>query len=142
MKATTKEQTEHVRQNLAARIASECTPINREERFDEMLDENYSLELVGGPFAHMSAARVLKEMDPTAYRCGINDYSDGESWVEVDGEEYESRDVEAQRAEYVAEMEAEAEEMEEALETQESEVLRENLEAKREAITIAENLSL
>lgn len=44
--------------------------------YDDMLDEIYSLECVGGIFAYMSASRVLEDVDPIAYRCGYDDYID------------------------------------------------------------------
>lgn len=71
---TTKTQEE----KLAKCVLDELTPIDMHERYDEMLDECYSFESVGGIFASMSPSRVLKEMDPTAYRCGFNDWIDGE----------------------------------------------------------------
>ena len=44
-----------------------------EGRFEDTLNELYSFECVGGSFAGMDPARVLKEMDPTAYRIGLNE---------------------------------------------------------------------
>lgn len=101
---------------LEAHIASECKAINREERFDAMLDEVYSFESVGGPFASMSPSRVLKECDPIAHRCGVNDYGDGEGWVEVSGEDYESDDVDKARAEFVEGLESEISDLETEIE--------------------------
>ena len=46
--------------------------------YDESLDDCYTFDEVGGPFKGMSPARVLSEVDPTAYRCGLNDYNDAE----------------------------------------------------------------
>lgn len=45
------------------RIKSELSPVNVESRFADMLDECYSFESVGGPFAHMLPSRVLRECD-------------------------------------------------------------------------------
>lgn len=45
-----------------------------EESYDEMLDECYGeIEICG--MAYM-ASDALKSIDPIAYRCGFNDYSD------------------------------------------------------------------
>jgi len=41
-----------------------------ERQYDEALDAGYEL-----PF-DWSCSRVMQEMDPTMYRCGLNDYHD------------------------------------------------------------------
>lgn len=48
----------------------EANPEDYEKEFDEMLDE------VHGEFMGYSASHILKEVDPTAYRCGLLDYVD------------------------------------------------------------------
>lgn len=101
--------------DLIAFVVSECTAIDREERFDQMLDECYDFSAVGGPFAHMSPSSVLKECDPTAYRCGVNDYADGEGWIEIEGESYESDEVEKAREEFLDELRDEVENLQEVL---------------------------
>lgn len=83
--------------SLLAHIVNECRAVDREAAFDSMLDECYSFSSVGGPFAHMSPSSVLRECDPTAHRCGVNDYADGMDWTEVDGETYEDSEIEAAR---------------------------------------------
>lgn len=82
-------------------ITSELTAIDREQRFRDMLDECYSFDAVGGPFACMSPSKVLEEMDPTAFRCGVNDYMDGENTVEIDGEDYDRREAEKAKEEFI-----------------------------------------
>lgn len=109
-------------ERLETQIANDCTKVNREEAFDNMMDEVYSFEKVGGPFAHMSPSRVLKEMDPVAHRCGVNDYADGEEWVEVDGETYTQNDAEEIKESFVAEIERERDEKAEEVEEKESEL--------------------
>lgn len=94
-------------ENLEERIVAECDIVNREEHFDAVLDDCYSFESVGGPFAYMSPSQVLRECDPIAHRCGVNDYADGEEWVEVAGETYQQADCEAVKAELVSELEDE-----------------------------------
>ena len=98
MKSTTIEA-------LIAHITNELTPIDIEARFDAFLDECYSFDKVGGPFENMTPSRVLREVDPTAHRCGVSDFSDGEPWVEIDGDYYEQDEVEEAKAEFIAECE-------------------------------------
>jgi flagellar motility protein MotE (MotC chaperone) len=76
-----------------------------------MLDEGYSFESVGGPFSCMMPSFVLKTMDPVAYRCGRNDWVDGEDFIEVRGEEYETRDLEEIRDGLLSELEDELSEL-------------------------------
>ena len=49
----------------------ELDPDDYADQYDEMLDE------VHGDFLGMNASYILKETDPTAYRCGLLDYLDG-----------------------------------------------------------------
>lgn len=49
----------------------ELDPDDYAERYDDMLDECH------GDFMGMNASYILKEMDLTAYRCGLLDYLDG-----------------------------------------------------------------
>lgn len=116
---TTDPQT--IIQRLEAKIAEDYRPIDREERFDQMLDECYDFAKVGGPFAHMSPANVLKECDPTAYRCGVNDFADGENWVEVAGDTYDRDDAEKAQAELVDELEGDIADIEAQIEELEAE---------------------
>lgn len=52
-----------------------------ESAYDEMLNDVYGVVNVAG--YEYEAARVLKEIDPTAYRCGFIDWSDSE-YVELE----------------------------------------------------------
>jgi hypothetical protein len=97
MQEIIKKLLDHVKEN--------CTPVDREKRFSEMLDECYSFEKVGGPFEHMSPAKVLEEMDPIAFRCGVNDFGDGEGWIEVEGSDYVQDEVEKAKEEFMEELE-------------------------------------
>jgi hypothetical protein len=100
-----REMIDHVKQ--------ECSIIDREERFRQMLDECYSFDSVGGPFAYMVPSKVLEEMDPTAFRCAVNDYIDGEETYEIDGETYDQREVDEAKDEFIEELEAEISALEE-----------------------------
>lgn len=102
--------------DLIAHVVSECTPIDREERFDQMIDECYSFNSVGGPFVCISPSEALKKCDPVAYRCGVNDYADGEGWIEIECEYYESDDVEKAREEFLDGMRDELADLESQLE--------------------------
>jgi hypothetical protein len=106
---------------LAELVKEELTPIDREQRFRDVLDECYSFKDVGGPFAHMSPSAVLEEMDPIAFRCGVNDYLDDENVDEYegDGESYEHDELQALRDQ--AEEEIDAEIADEEAEAEEAE---------------------
>jgi hypothetical protein len=106
---------------LESHIIAECKEVDRESRFDDMLDECYSFESVGGPFANMSPSQVLREVDPTAHRCGVNDYADSERWVEVGGEYYDQDEAEKAKQEFLDELESEASELESEIEEMEAE---------------------
>jgi len=47
--------------------------------YEDMLDEAH------GDFMGYSASMILKEVDPTAYRCGMNDWTDGLDKSDFDG---------------------------------------------------------
>lgn len=44
-----------------------------EEQYDQMLNDTYEIKI---GYLKFNASDVLKELDPTAYRCGLNDYID------------------------------------------------------------------
>lgn len=46
-----------------------------EESFDALLDEAGTVEIAGISF---DRSRILREIDPTAYRCGLHDFIDAE----------------------------------------------------------------
>jgi hypothetical protein len=91
------------------RIKEELTPIDQEELYKNMLDDGYGdIEVCGMTF---SSRRILEELDPTAYRCGMNDYIDS---IMKDGEYYELDDelYDKDEAEAIIEEEEEKEEEE------------------------------
>lgn len=106
-------------QKMIDHVKAGCTPIDREQRFRDMLNEVYSFDCVGGPFAYMDPAKVLEEMDPTAFRCGVNDYIDGEDTYEIDGETYDVSDVDEARQEFIDELQTEIDDLESELEDEE-----------------------
>ena len=101
---------------LLEAIEDELTPVDLEQLYDEMLDECYSFGNVGGPFMCMQPSRVLKEIDPTAYRCGFNDWMDSyrDAFASFDnGDTYYDRRELEDLIERVAEsLECEAEDLE------------------------------
>lgn len=94
---------EQIEQELAeAREALESFEVSdhiTEGQYDEWLDEVCGPVNIGS--LTYEASMVLKEVDPTAYRCGMNDYAD--SLSPEDFEEYQ-------------EIQARVEELEEELE--------------------------
>ena len=92
---------------IRVQLKQDAKPFNMDSAYREMLDDCYSFKSVGGPFEHMSPSHVLEEMDPTWYRCGLNDYADGvrDEYSEVDGEYYSNEDIEEARGEVVEDLE-------------------------------------
>lgn len=83
----------------------ELDPEDFTDQYDEMLDNVY------GEFMGFAASQILKEMDPTAYRCGLLDYVDGL-------DEYEEKMKDDDYAEWTEEkenLESELEELEDQL---------------------------
>lgn len=79
--------------------------------YDEMLDSEGDISVAGLMYA---PSRILKEIDPIAYRCGFNDYVDGVS--DDDITEY------VELTEQIEECEEKIEELESELEDLESEL--------------------
>ena len=98
-------------EELMDRVEEDCDGVDTDELYDEMLNECYSFEDIGGPFSCMLPAFVLKTMDPTAYRCDRNDWVDGEDITEVRGEVYNTRDIEEVRDGLLSELEDELSEL-------------------------------
>lgn len=123
---------------MEAHIESECSKIDVESAFNDMLDECYSFKSVGGIFAGMSPSRVLLECDPIAHRCGVNDYADSQrdQWTEVNGEYYETREVDKAREGFIDDLRDDLKSIEEEIcnEDSEGEALDAELEQKKHAI--------
>lgn len=97
------------------RIESDCDKVDMEAMFSNMLDDCYSFKAVGGPFAYMSPSKVLEEMDPTAFRCGVSDYADSmrDEYVELSNGHYRIEDCKPIQDEIADEWEAEIESLRE-----------------------------
>ena len=73
-----------------------------DENYDEWLDEVYGEIMIGN--ISFLPSRILKELDPIAYRCGFSDYID--SLDIEDDEEYQELQTELEEAkEELAELE-------------------------------------
>jgi hypothetical protein len=138
-----------LQRKIEEHIARECTAIDREERFDNMLDECYSFTEVGGPFAHMSPSSVLRYCDPTTYRCGVNDYEDSEGWVEVGGDYYEQEEAEEALESFIDEirdeiatMESDIEDMDEEEDAEQIKEMQADLDKLQAKLAEAEAYSL
>lgn len=82
----------------------EIEPDDHIDDYDEVLDEGGAV-MVGG--CEFLPSRILRELDPIAYRCGLNDYVDS---IDLsDDADY------CDLCDELADLEAELEEVEEAL---------------------------
>lgn len=99
---------------LTAFVVAECETVDVESRYDEMLNECYDFEKVGGPFQYMQPSRVLYEVDPIAYNCGFSDFTNGD-FVEIDGDYYEKSEVDDKVEEFISSLESSRDELEEEL---------------------------
>ncbi len=73
-----------------------------DDKYDEWLDEIYGEIMIGN--ISFLPSRILKELDPIAYRCGFSDYID--SLDIEDDEEYQELQTELEEAkEELAELE-------------------------------------
>lgn len=95
-------------------ICDTSNAIDIEASYREFLRECYQ-ECLTGPFEYMDPADVLETMDPTAFRCGCNDWADGQDWVEYDGYWYEASYLDECREEAEAEIEDDITELESEL---------------------------
>lgn len=95
-------------EEVEARVIERLDKIDIEERYREMLRDVYGDVDVCG--MKMSACAILEEMDNTAFRCGLNDWLDGEQLEEIAGEYYDQREVDDIREEVYNEMTEEEEE--------------------------------
>ena len=97
-------------EKLEKRVKNELDPVDVDELYDQMLDECASVDNCP-TCAHYGGARILKEMDPVAYRCGRADYEDmlTGDYEEIDGEWYQKDEVQEIRDEIEDEEEIEDE---------------------------------
>jgi hypothetical protein len=111
-----KDQREkHIEAELEKRVKEELKPIDLEELYRDMIDECEPVVKVGG--LSFTPSRIIEELDPIAFSCGVNDYADsliGETISEemIDGEYYKLDEVNDIRDEIESELDEEEEEKE------------------------------
>lgn len=93
---------------LLKQITNNLTPLDTEELYANMLDDCYGEVSIAG--MNYQTSRALKELDPTAFRCGEVDYIDSLSLVEIGGDYYEQDAVETERDSLLTDLEMEADE--------------------------------
>ena len=86
----------------------ELDPDDYEDQFSEMLDDEGMITVCGCKY---SPSHVLKNVDPTAYRCSLNDFIDS---LEVeDSDEYKALQEEIDQLESdIEDLESEIEDLE------------------------------
>ena len=62
-----------IKNKEAQQNSIECDPDDLADQFDECLDEAGGVKVAGCTFY---PSQILKECDPVAYRCGLNDFAD------------------------------------------------------------------
>lgn len=100
---------------LIAHVTSECSAVDMESRYDSMLDEIYG-ECFTGPFQYLQPSRVMKEMQPTDYRCGFADFTDSEDVYEIEGGYYDEKEVNDAWEAFADDLESELSDLETELE--------------------------
>lgn len=68
-----------------------------DQEYRDFIDESNEVKIMGMSYC---ASRVLEELDPTAYRCGFNDWLDSEEWDEFEGDYMKRDDIEKVTEEY------------------------------------------
>jgi len=99
-----------IKEKAEKRIVAELEPVDLDQLYRDMLDEcEPEVKVAGLSFC---ASRIVEELDPVAFRCGVNDYADGlvndSITEEIDGNHYDLREAQ----DIVDEVEAELEEIE------------------------------
>lgn len=100
------------------KVESDLDIIDIDSRYDEMLDEVHDTVRIG--CCTFDPSRILSELDPIAYRCGLSDFVDAEESddriVEIKGNYYDYDEVEEIKDAITSELESELEELETELE--------------------------
>ncbi len=104
---------------LLKQISDNLTPLDTEELYANMLDDCYGEAKIAGH--SFSTSRALKELDPTAFRCGEVDYIDSLSLVEINGDYYEQDAVETERDSLIDDLESELSDLEDEISEYEDE---------------------
>lgn len=107
MKHKNKEDRMTLKEKAEKRIVAELEPVDIEQLYRDMLDELHPEVKVAG--LSFCASCIVEELDPIAFRCGVNDYADSlvndTLTEEINGNYYDLKE-----AEYIVdEVEAEIE---------------------------------
>ena len=80
-----------------AELLGRCDIINDRELhtlYDEMIDDYHApVEIAGHIY---SASYALKNVDPTAYRCGFLDWLSDDDFLEIEGEYYNTEELQTE----------------------------------------------
>ncbi len=115
---------------LTEHVQSECSAVDMEQRFRDSLDSCYPVVTVGG--LEFAPSRVMEQLDPVAFRCGVADSSDHENVYEIEGEYYDSDKVEEARTEFLTGLGRELDEARTGLDVEEN--LEEGEERNEETV--------
>ena len=89
----------------------ELDPVDFADQFNDMLDESGTVEAGGYSFY---PSRILEELDPVAYRCGLNDFID--SLDVEDSDEYKALQTEIDQLQSdIEDLESEIEDLEQQI---------------------------
>lgn len=81
---------------MGAFIKEKCKPIDIDEHYHTWLSDLYPEEVTICEVT-FDQASALKKLDPIAYEIGQSDmihhFLDDESWIELEGEYYDARDI-------------------------------------------------
>lgn len=106
MKHKNKEEGMTLEEKAEKRIAAELEPVNIEQLYRDMLDELQPEVKVAG--LSFCASRIVEELDPIAFRCGVSDYADSlvndTLTEEINGNYYDLKEAEYIVDEVEAEM--------------------------------------
>jgi len=78
-------------------LEQDYTAVDIDQRYDEFLDCEGPVSVAGLEYY---PSRILSEIDPTAYNCGLSDFIDNEDLVEYDGEYYDRNDFDEAESDF------------------------------------------
>lgn len=98
--------TKQIEELIEKRVKEELDPIDVEQRYRELLDECYPEVKIG--YATYSPSKIVEELSPTDFRCGVADMTGtDEQLTEVAGDYYDTDEVAKIREEVESENEVE-----------------------------------
>lgn len=84
--------TKQIEELIEKRVKEELDPIDVEQRYRELLDDCYPEVKIG--HATYSPSKIVEELSPTDFRCGVADMTGtDEQLTEIDGEYYNTDEV-------------------------------------------------